>query len=52
MRTGRAGATRLGRWRRGSTRSGYAVDIPSLRAVYRPLKDMRTFVAHAQWLTA
>ena len=29
---------------------GYAVDIPSLRAIYRPLKDMRTFVAQAQWL--
>ena len=29
---------------------GYDADIAALRAVYPPLKDMRTFVAQAEWL--
>jgi uncharacterized protein YbjT (DUF2867 family) len=30
--------------------SGYAADIPAVRAIYPPLKNMRTFVAEAEWL--
>jgi hypothetical protein len=29
---------------------GYRSDIPALRALYPPLKDLRAFVAHAEWL--
>jgi uncharacterized protein YbjT (DUF2867 family) len=29
---------------------GYDVDIPALRAIYPPLKDLATYVAGAEWL--
>ena len=31
---------------------GYRADMPGLRALYPPLKDLRAFVAQAEWLKA
>ncbi len=31
---------------------GYEADIPALRAIYPPLKNLRAFVAQAEWLWA